>query len=236
MNGFKLWLLVLESGRFDHAGFNALFRRQLAELLPRVHDDGRRVGLDALRDFDFVAYILAALRNAGFRDQQEREQAAHDLIVQLLVSPGQLFAGYAATSGPLEARFRLSVQNGVRTLLRGQRRRQRSSRAVSIGHEADELPAHAIPDRRHDDALDDEVMTAFRNYLADALGEDAVALFDRRLDGVSLRQLVRDPAFNGSSAWTLRRLMRNVRDAALAFARRHGDDEFLAAVERLTAG
>ncbi len=81
-----------------------------------------------MRDFDFVGYILASLRNAGFREQQEREQAAHDLVVQLLVSPGQLFAGYNASSGPLEARFRLSVQNGIRNLLRGQRRRQRSSR------------------------------------------------------------------------------------------------------------
>lgn len=79
-------------------------------------------------------------------------------------------------------------------------------------------------------------MTAFRDYLADELGEDAVTLLDRRLDGVSLRQLARDPAFNGSSAWALRRLMTSVRDAALAFARRHGDDEFLAAVERLTDG
>ena len=79
-------------------------------------------------------------------------------------------------------------------------------------------------------------MSAFRNHLADELGEDAVALFDRRLDGVSLRQLVRDPAFNGSSAWAVRRLMRSVRDAALAFARRQGDSEFIAAIERLTDG
>lgn len=236
MEGFRHWLLILESGQFDHAGFNALFRDQLAALLPRVTDGSRRASVRAMQDFDFVAYILASLRNAGFRDQQEREQAAHDLIVQLLVSPGQLFVGYSASSGPLEARFRLSVQNGVRNLLRGQRRRQRSSRAVSIGHEAGELPAHAIPDRRHDEELDDEMMTAFRDYLAEELGDDAVTLLDRRLDGVSLRQLVRDPVFNGSSAWAMRRLMRTVRDAALAFARQHGDDEFLAAVERLTAG
>lgn len=151
MTGFKLWVLVLESGRFDHDGFNRLFHDRLAELLPRVNDAGRRAGLHSLREFDWVAYILASLRNAGFRDQQGREQAAHDLIVQLLVSPGQLFAGYGESSGPMEARFRLSVQNGVRNLLRGQRRRQRPSRAVSIGQEADELPAHAIPDRRHAD-------------------------------------------------------------------------------------
>ena len=236
MNGFKLWLLVLESGRFDHDGFNDVFRRQLAELLPRVKDTGRRAGLDAMRRFDFVTYILAALRNAGITDQQEREQAAHDVVVYLLVSPGQLISGYTDSSGPLEARFRIAVQNAVRNLIRSRRRREPISRAISIGHGAGEMPIHAIPDRRHDDALDDETLTAFRVYLGDELGEDAVRLLARRLEGVSLRQLVRDPAFNGSTAWTLRRLMRSVREAALEFARQQGDDEFLNAVERLTAG
>jgi hypothetical protein len=111
-----------------------------------------------------------------------------------------------------------------------------TTRAIGIGPAVGEVPADAIPDRRHDDDLDDETLTAFRVYLADELGEDAVTLLDRRLDGVSLRQLARDPAFNGSSAWALRRLMRRVRDAALEFARQQGDDEFLNAVERLTDG
>ena len=235
MNGFRLWLLVLESGRFDHDGFNDVFRRQLAELLPRVSDARRRTGLEAMRAFDFVAYILAALRNVGFGDQRDREEAAHDVIVQLLVSPGQLFAGYGDTSGPMEARFRIAVQNAVRNLLRTRRRRQPMTRAIGIGHGAGELPTHAIPDRRHDN-LDDETLTAFRDYLAGELGQDAVTLLDRRLDGESLRQLVGDPAFSRSSAWALRRQMASVRVAALEFARRHGGDEFLAAVERLTTG
>lgn len=228
MTGFKLWLLVLEGGRFDRDEFNRLFSDQLAELLPRVRDAGRRAGLDALRDFDFVSYILAALRNAGFADAQEREQAAHDVIVYLPVQPGRLVAGYGDTSGPMEARFRIAVQNAVQNLIRGRRRRHP---AMSIG----EVPAHAVPDRRHDDH-DSEVMTAFRDYLADELGEDAVTLLDRRLDGALLRQLEGDSAFTRSSAWALRRLMASVRDAAVEFARQQGDDEFLAAIERLTDG
>lgn len=167
-----------------------------------------------MRAFDFVAYILAALRNVGFGDQREREEAAHDVIVQLLVSLGQLFADYGDTSGPMEARFRIAVQNAVRNLLRTRRRRQTMTRAIGIGPAVGEVPAHAIPDRRHDD-LDDDVLTAFRDYLADELGQDAVTLLDRRLAGVSLRQLVGDPAFSRSSAWALRRLMASVRDAAL---------------------
>ncbi len=63
-----------------------------------------------------------------------------------------------------------------------------------------------------------------------------MTLLDRRLDGDSLRQLVGDTAFRRSSAWALRRLMANARNAALVFARRFGDDHFLAAIQRLTDG
>src|SRR4051794_24037313 len=105
----------------------------------------------------------------------------------------------------MEARFRIAVQNAVRNLLRTRRRREPLWRAIGIGHGASELPAHAIPDRRHDD-LDDEMLMAFRDYLADELGQDAVTLLDRQLDGASLRQLEGDTAFSRSSAWALRRL------------------------------
>ncbi len=133
----------------------------------------------------------------------------------------------------MEARFRIAVQNAVRNLLRTRRRRQPVTRAIGIGPAVGEVPAHAIPDRQHDD-LDDEMLTAFRDYLADELGDNAVTLLDRRLDGVSLRQLAGHQGFG--SGWALRRLMWQVREAALAFARRQGNDEFLAAIERLTHG
>ena len=50
--------------------------------------------LERMRDTDFVGYILTRLRNAGLGDDRDREEAAHDVVVQLLVSPGQLFGGY----------------------------------------------------------------------------------------------------------------------------------------------
>ncbi len=115
------------------------------------------------------------------------------------------------------------------------KRREPLSRAAHIGRDDADVRDDAIPDHRSEEP-DDEMMTAFRDYLADELGEDAVALFDRCLDGVSLRQLEGDTAFTRSSAWALRRLMASVRDAAAEFAREQGDDDFLAAVERLTDG
>ncbi|MFO0865015.1 MAG: hypothetical protein U0744_10250 [Gemmataceae bacterium] len=83
---------------------------------------------------------------------------------------------------------------------------------------------------------DDEVLAAFRAFLRHEVVEDGVRLLDRRLAGMSLRQIARDQAFSGLTAWALRRLVQRVREAARAFARRHGDEEFLAAIERRTAG
>ena len=68
--------------------------------------------------------------------------------------------------------------------------------------------------------------------MAGEIGEDAVRLLDRRLDGVSLRQLAGDQGIR-LSGWALRRLVQRVREAALAFAHQQGDDGFVRAVERL---
>ena len=105
-----------------------------------------------MRAFDFVAYILAALRNVGFGDQREREEAAHDVIVQLLVSAGSTLRRLRRHQRPDGSK----VQDR-----RAERRAEPASHpdagvshcrgplasATAVG----ELPAHAIPDRRHDD-------------------------------------------------------------------------------------
>lgn len=225
---FKLWLLMLESGRFDREAFNALFRRQLEELLPKVTDERRRASLEAMRGTDFVAYILTALRNAGLGDERDREEAAHDVVVQLLVSPGKLFTGYDADrSGPMEARFSLSVRNAVRNVLRSRRRREPMNRAIGA--------VDAVPDRPHQDT-DDEVLAAFMSFLRSEVGEDAVRLLTVKLDNdLSQRDMIRHPEFRDMGEWRIRRLMDRIKDAARAFAERQGDDAILAAINRLTA-
>jgi hypothetical protein len=228
MESFRLWLFLLESGRLDLDGFNALFRQHLRALLPRVHDARRRASLERMRNTDWMSYILTALRNAGVADQGEREEAANDIAVYLLVQPGRLFAGYdPATSGPMEARFTLAVQNAVRNHLRTRARRTRRFR----DDHADGLGD--VPDRPAEPS--DEVLSMFRAYLRREVGDVAVALLDRRLeDGESLRQLVKEPAFRRLGDWGIRQLMRRIRDAATAFARSHADDELLHAIARLT--
>lgn len=225
---FKLWLLLIESGRFDREAFNALFRRQLEALLPRVTDERRRAGLEAMRDVDFVGYILAALRNAGLGDDRDREEATHDVIVQLLVSPGQLFVGYDPDrSGPMEARFALSVRNAVRNVVRSRRRREPLSRAVGG------TGVEAVPDRRR--VEDGDVLIAFMRFLKAEAGDDAVKLLAVKMnDELSQRDVIRHPEFRGMGEWRVRRLMGRIRDAARAFAERQGDDAVLAAINRLT--
>ena len=73
-----------------------MFSPKIGSRHSKVPGRRRRTSLERMRSTDFVGYILAALRNAAVTDQREREEAAHDVIVYLLVSPGQLFAGYDA--------------------------------------------------------------------------------------------------------------------------------------------
>ena len=231
MKSFRIWLLIVESGRLDHDGFNDEFRRQLDELLPRITNTTRLASLEAMQNFDFLGYLLAALRNAGLLDQQEREEAAHVVAVYLLVQPGQLFNGYnPASSGPMEARFALAVRNAVRNVLRSRARRAARSPS-STGNRADAV-LDAIPDRRHDSA-DDNVVDEFREYLRKEIGMLAVQMLDLRLDGMSLRRIARQPAFANLGDWGVRQLMSRIRSTARNFARSHGEDELVRALERL---
>ena len=46
--------------------------------------------------------------------------------------------------------------------------------------------------------------------------------------------MIRHPAFKDMGEWRIRRLMARIRDAARAFAGRQGDEQILAAINRLT--
>jgi hypothetical protein len=181
-----------------------------------------------VRGTDFVGYILTALRNAGLGDDRDREEAAHDVVVQLLVQPGQLFSGYDPDrSGPMEARFAVSVRNAVLNVLRSRRRREPMSRAVGG------TGVEAVPDRRR--AEDGEVLAAFLKFLKAEVGDDAVKLLTVKMDDeLSQRDVIRHPEFKEMGEWRIRRLMMQIRNAAVKFAERQGDDEILAAINRLT--
>ncbi len=230
MDGFSIWLLLTESGRLNVDGFNSLFRANLDELLLRVADPRRRQALVGMREFDFIGYVLASLRNAGFVDRDERESAAHDVTVYLLVQPGQLFGGYDPdASGPMPARFALSVSNAIRNLRRDRARRERRSPVLDVDALA------VVPDREPVNVDDDELLHDFRDHLRRRLGEQAVQLLTLRIDGQTYREIGGRASFAHLSRWGLRELVREVREEARVFARTAGDEEFLARVERLLA-
>jgi hypothetical protein len=145
-----------------------------------------------------------------------------------LVSPGQLFAGYDPDrSGPMQARFALSVRNAVLNVVRSRRRREPMSRAVGG------TGVEAVPDRRR--AEDGEVLIAFLKFLKAEVGDDAVKLLTVKLqDDLSQRDVIRHPEFKDMGEWRIRRLMAKIRDAAVKFAEREDDDAVLAAINRLT--
>ena len=109
MDTSQLYLLARE--HFDPHQYNTLFQQEIAYLLPKLTDPQHRQHVQRLRSFDFVGYIMASLRNAGFKGQQEVEDKAHEIAVRLVVTPGKLFAGYDEQShGPLIARFKGAVE------------------------------------------------------------------------------------------------------------------------------
>lgn len=215
MGNFTIWLLLDESGRLDIQGFNDLFRQQLEELLTRVHDPRRRAALESMKGTNWMGYLLTALRNAGITHKDEREAYAAQVAEYLLVSPGKLFQGYDPDgSGPMPARWVLAVQNAVRNVVRDRRRQNRRSAII----DADAVMARPEPD--------DEVLEMFRTYLRQELGELAVELVDRRLDGQSLSQIVATPSFEAMGIAGVRRMFNQVRQAAGRYARGTRDVEF----------
>jgi hypothetical protein len=112
-------------------------------------------------------------------------------------------------------------------VLRSRRRREPLSRAVGG------TGVEAVPDRQR--GGDDEILAAFLRFLKAEVGDDAANLLTVKLDDdLSQRDVIRHPEFKDMGEWRIRRLMARIRDAAVSFARRQGDDAVLAAINRLT--
>lgn len=217
MEGFGLWVL-LESGRFDRAEYNSLFRHQLDELRRRITDPERLETVERLAAIDWAAYILAAVRRAGVRHPGDQEAAAHDIVVRLLLKPGALFRCDPDHGPPLDARFRAAVRNAV-TNLRRSRARDRDDHAIGIGHEPGQVSPETIPNRKTRHADDEEWWAALRDYIRREVGPLGVRLLDLMLAGRSLRSLVTAPEFSEVGEWGVRRVWERVRAAATKFVR-----------------
>ena len=111
---------------FNPAEYNRLFQDELEKVIARTNDPAHRLSLEELRDFDWIAYIAASVRNAGFRDYRAGQEAISDLASKFLL--GKLFSGWdERTSGPLILRFKKSVSNGIANM----REKAKKSTALS---------------------------------------------------------------------------------------------------------
>ena len=179
--GFIQWLCLRE--HFDPAAYDRLFDGQLSKLVPKLTDPAQG---SRLQDFGWTNYIAAALRNAGFRDQGDLEEKIHDVVVKLLLSPGGLFSNYDQRwHGPLALRFKASVGNAVRNVVEKERNRQRYFRP-------DVIPVEEVPDQPDSDS-DPTLIEKFRQMLLSRCGGLVLAVFDARLDGREMKDLVAFP-------------------------------------------
>lgn len=236
---FRLWLLIEGADYFDPHSYNALFRSELEALLPQITDIHRLQSALKMRPFNWTGYILASLRNAGFTDKGGREEKAHEIIANLLVSPGKIFRNYdPETSGPIEQRFKVAVMYEIRSAKK-QRAKQsrRSANLLTIGHKAEpgRIADEEIPDTRTAPAYEDEpdLIQAFRQFLKQRAGEDVLRVFDKKLDGFSARQLYDHPDFTHLGKFRIERAMKTIQTVAHEFARLHQNDALLNFIGRV---
>jgi hypothetical protein len=219
---------------FDPKQYNQLFDDQLEKLIARTSDPAHRRILERLRGFDWLAYIAASVWHAGYRDQRERDEKTHEVVVKLLT--GKLFRGCdERISGPMDLRFRRSVGNAIRNIVEKERNRKRLLPTVSIGQEFQPggVTAEELPDRSPTD--DEKVIDDFRKLVRKRLGEIGIAVLDVRLGGGETKSLVGCPSLGSPGKWVVKRVVWEVKQLAREYALGIGDPELLRRIEKAMA-
>lgn len=208
MNRFTDYLvrrlpLIEVTELFPTGKMNDLFVRELLRVLPAVQ--GTQLGDDLARlvGMNFVGYIDKSLRSAGF-DDAERDGLVHDLVVKLLVSPGGLVSGWKMDA-PLSSRFKRSVKNAIITLGQKQSRRRKRMR---------DLPDDQI--QREKPQSEEDLVHDFRVWLRQRHGEPAVTVFDARLNGKDIKNLIGQDGI--PSAYALKLIVSQIKSAAVLWA------------------
>jgi hypothetical protein len=239
-DSFKNWLsfeeltdflhLLEVSALFDREGYNRLFSREIERL--KREFPGYSHQLDLPPTLDWVGYIAASLRNAGFKSH-DIDPLVHEIAVRLIVSPGGLFKNWDGQ--PIAARFKTAVRNAILNLVAKRRSEQKNLPALSIQQRPDNGPA--IQDRlaARSGSPDSETVQAFRELVKDRLGTFALALLDARLAGQDVKSLVGSTEFEQPSAYRLKQVVQAIKKLADEFAHERRDEAFLWQVRRAMA-
>ena len=217
---------------FNPAQYNALFDSELEKVIARVKDPR---SLEAMRGFDWLAYVSSWVRHAGFRDYREIQERTHEVVVTLLM--GKLFRGYdPRIHGPMELRFRTSVANAIRNMIQKEKTRRRNIPSVSIQQEftpgcavPEELPAKSVPQD------DEKVIEGFRKLVRMRLGDLALAVLDARLDGIETKSLVGCPSLGSPGKWVVKKTVAGIKQLAREYAASLGDPDLLRSIEKAMA-
>lgn len=211
----RLWEV---SGEFPRGELNALMNAQVDKLIAQTQDPETKQELQQAQQMDWIGYIDRAARNAGVKDY-DLDGVVHDTIVRLLVSPGTLFSGWSGQN--LKGRFVLSVRNALLNHRAARMTRKKRIPSMSIhggGEAAMDVPA---PKSMAQTLLDE-----FRAFLLDRHGEQAVQVFDQRVGGGDVKDLVGD----GLTSYGVKQLVQKIKTAAREFA--SDDPEFLGMIEK----
>jgi hypothetical protein len=212
---------------FDPAQYNALFEDELERLIQRVSDPSHRQVLERMRGFNWIGYVAAAARNAGFRDYRQRQEATADVASKLLM--GTLFRGFdERTSGPMDLRFKQSVANAIRNIIEKQRNRKRNLPTTSTAEYEPAAPSSTVHD-------DEQVIEDFRKLLQSRLGELALAVFDLRMRGGETKSLVGSPSVGYPSRFAIKKTVQEIKALTQKYAKQCGDSNFLRDIQRAMA-
>ena len=214
-----LHFLFEVSTEFPRGEINALFRQQLSQRAAQIGTAEAQQQLMQLHDFDFVGYLARSLRSAGFSDDRI-DPLTQDTVVRLLVQPGQLFRGWNG-EGPIIARFKVAVKNSIINMAQKTQTRRRRIPATSISR--DSQAAMDIPAPK---SMAQTLLDEFRAFLLDRHGEQAVQVFDQKVGGGDVKELVG----NGITSYGIKELVKKIKVAAREFAA--DDPEFLGMVEK----
>jgi len=210
----------------DPAEYNNLFDAELEKVIEQVRDPAHRQALEGMRGFRWLSYIAAAVRNAGFRDQREVQERAHDVAVKLLM--GRLFTGFdEKVSGPMDLRFKRSVGNAIRNMAELERNRRRLLPSMPLDQAAE---PSGMP---HADDHDERLVNRFRELVRRRLGGLGVAVLQVRLDGGEVKSLVGSKALGAPGRFVIKRVVGEIKQLAREFC--SGDPELLRRVEKAMA-
>ena len=172
-----------------------------------------------MRGFNWLGYVAAAVRNAGWRDRREVQERSHDLVVKLLT--GTLFRGFdERVSGPMDLRFRRSVGNAIRNLVEKERNRRHYLPTVPLDRKTE-------PSGMTGDNGGERVVQGFRRLVKRRLGQLGTAVLDIRLAGGETKSLVGRPDLGSPGKWGVKRAVQQIKQLAREYAAAIGDSDLL---------